>query len=356
MALAEEFRSGISGGLREDGRLKAVFQKAACGQDLTIGAIGGSVTEALASSDPLKASYGGLLTQWMQEQFPCIRVRFVNAGLGATGSVIGVHRAADQLFPYEPDIVLVDFSVNDPETRQAAEGYESLLFRCLTAKKSPAVICVSMIDFRESEFGSNFSQGLHEDIARYYGVPLISIKDGIRPLVYEGNIAPERYWPDKVHPNDSGHRKIFAFLKDYFQRVLTAAGSASEYPLPREPLFGRRFVEGDLLTNQKIQPLSLGSFRVDNEAFYRLPYGWRYDGFGREPLVFQTRTRAIGLLYQMVNDGAHGKAKVIVTDNDVGKEWPSQTISCDFRGGWGCYPEYRMLACGEEKHMYTVEI
>lgn len=339
------------------GRLTAVFEKARCGLDITVGAIGGSVTEAFASSDPLKASYGGLLTRWIQEQFPSCNVRFVNAGLGATGSVIGVHRATEQLLPYEPDIVLVDFSVNDPETRQAAEAYESLLYRCLTAKTQPAVVCVSMVDFRESEFGSNFSQELHRDIARHYGVPLISVKDEIRPLVYAGEIVPERYWPDKVHPNDEGHQTIFSLLRDYFQAVLTSGGEpVSQWPLPRDPLFSRRFAQADLLTNQRIQAVSLGSFRVDNEAFYRLPYGWRYDGSGRLPLVFRVRARTVGLLYQMVTDGAHGTAGIAVFDHETGKEWPVEEISCDFQGGWGCYPEYRLLARSEDTHTYTVEL
>ena len=112
-------RSLVSGG--GIWRLGRIFQKAEAGGEIVVGAIGGSVTEAYASSDPLEKSYGGLATQWFRERFPGAKVRFVNAGVGATGSVIGVHRAGRELLAHRPDLIFVEFSVNDPVSRMAAE-------------------------------------------------------------------------------------------------------------------------------------------------------------------------------------------------------------------------------------------
>ena len=178
--------------------------------------------------------------------------------------------------------------------------------------------------------------------ARHYGVPMISIRDGVCPLVFLGELAPKDYWPDGVHPNDRGHGLIAAFLTAYLEEARTHAASDSE-ELPEKPLFGRRFARADLLTNREIVPVSLGSFVKDDQAFYRFPNGWRYDGIGEEPLVFKVKAQNVGILYQMVTKDDYGAADVRV-QSPQGATIGEKRISSNFSGGWGCYPAYEMAA------------
>lgn len=94
-------------------RLAAVMRRAQAGEDITVGVIGGSITEGYSASNRNKNSYACHMRDWWQERFPNITVEYVNAGIGGTSSYLGVHRVQEELLDYEPDFVIVEFSVND---------------------------------------------------------------------------------------------------------------------------------------------------------------------------------------------------------------------------------------------------
>ena len=48
--------------------------------------------------------------------FPDTEVNYVNAGIGATNSYLAVHRVDNDLLAHKPDVVVVEFSVNDSNT------------------------------------------------------------------------------------------------------------------------------------------------------------------------------------------------------------------------------------------------
>ena len=80
-------------------------------------------------------------------------MHFINAGIGATGSLIGVHRAQRDVLDFSPDIVFVEFAVNDSNLPEDHKAYESLLRRILSAPKKPALILL----FSSWKDGSNES-------------------------------------------------------------------------------------------------------------------------------------------------------------------------------------------------------
>lgn len=51
-----------------------------------------------------------------KDTFPEDDFEFVNAGIGGTDSYLGVHRVNKGVLEYEPDLVLVEFSVNDEDS------------------------------------------------------------------------------------------------------------------------------------------------------------------------------------------------------------------------------------------------
>ncbi len=71
-------------------------------------AIGGSITERGGTT----LSYGSLFSDWLEEQTGKT-VNFYNAGVGGTGSDFGITRVYDSVVTHNPDIVFVEFSVND---------------------------------------------------------------------------------------------------------------------------------------------------------------------------------------------------------------------------------------------------
>ena len=62
-------------------RLKELFRRAAAGQELTIGFLGGSITQGSLSTQPGNA-YAFRVYQWFVDTFPQSKFHYVNGGIG----------------------------------------------------------------------------------------------------------------------------------------------------------------------------------------------------------------------------------------------------------------------------------
>ena len=184
-------------------RLKNLMKRAANGESLVIGFLGGSITQGSLSSTP-KNCYAYLVYEWWKKSFPNAAFSFVNGGIGGTTSHYGGARAWKDVLCYRPDIVTVDFSVNDDANEFFEETYEGTLRRLLAAPSDPAVVVLNNVFY---DTGKN-AQDYHNRIADHYGIPHVSIKDTVYPDVESGKIVRADITPDNLHPNDKGHRLV----------------------------------------------------------------------------------------------------------------------------------------------------
>lgn len=184
-------------------RLKNLMKRAANGESLVIGFLGGSITQGSLSSTP-KTCYAYLVYEWWKKSFPNAAFSFVNGGIGGTTFHYGGARAWKDVLRYRPDIVTVDFSVNDDANEFFEETYEGTLRRLLAAPSSPAVVVLNNVFY---DTGKN-AQDYHNRIADHYGIPHVSIKDIVYPDVESGKIVRADITPDNLHPNDKGHRLV----------------------------------------------------------------------------------------------------------------------------------------------------
>ena len=184
-------------------RLKNLMKRAANGESLVIGFLGGSITQGSLSSTP-KNCYAYLVYEWWKKSFPNAAFSFVNGGIGGTTSHYGGARAWKDVLCYRPDIVTVDFSVNDDANEFFEETYEGTLRRLLAAPSAPAVVVLNNVFY---DTGKN-AQDYHNRIADHYGIPHVSIKDTVYPDVESGKSVRADITPDNLHPNDKGHRLV----------------------------------------------------------------------------------------------------------------------------------------------------
>lgn len=184
-------------------RLKNLMKRAANGESLVIGFLGGSITQGSLSSTP-KNCYAYLVYEWWKKSFPNAAFSFVNGGIGDTTSHYGGARAWKDVLCYRPDIVTVDFSVNDDANEFFEETYEGTIRRLLAAPSAPAVVVLNNVFY---DTGKN-AQDYHNRIADHYGIPHVSIKDTVYPDVESGKIVRADITPDNLHPNDKGHRLV----------------------------------------------------------------------------------------------------------------------------------------------------
>ena len=153
-------------------RIKSCMRRAQDGEELTIGFFGGSITQGCLASVHEK-SYAKRVYDWWQETFPQADFHYVNGGIGGTTSHFGVSRVVQDLLMYQPDMVFVDFSVNDREEEIFKETYEGLIRRILGWQTRPAVLILNNVYY---DTGRNV-QTYHNEVADWYHVPHVSMKD-----------------------------------------------------------------------------------------------------------------------------------------------------------------------------------
>ena len=179
-------------------RLKELLRRAAAGQELTLGFLGGSITQGSLSTQPGNA-YAFRVYQWFVDTFPQSKFHYVNGGIGGTDSLYGVARAVTDVLMYQPDFVVVDFSVNDLEVPFRQETYEGVVRKLLAWPSHPAVVLLNNVYY---DTGAT-AQDEHNAVGDHYGVPHVSIRDSIYKDLRAGKYASRTLLsPDGLHPND----------------------------------------------------------------------------------------------------------------------------------------------------------
>jgi hypothetical protein len=90
---------------RERGGLPNVYAKLKAGKEVRIAYLGGSITE--------QNGWRPKTLDWYRKQFPTAHIVEINAAIGGTGSDLGVYRVRQDVLGHQPDLLFVEFAVND---------------------------------------------------------------------------------------------------------------------------------------------------------------------------------------------------------------------------------------------------
>lgn len=327
-------------------RLAAVMKKAESGEPVTIGVIGGSITQGSSATDHNNC-YAELFHSYWTEKFPQSEISFVNAGIGGTNSYLGVHRADDQLLSAEPDAVIVEFSVNDTDKVMNKYSYNSLVRKILNCENNPAVILL----FTTQEDGTSL-QEIHKEIGTAYDLPMLSYREAVYPEVAAGTLDWESISPDNIHPNDEGHKLIGQIVSRYLDSVYDERDSidTSDLSFTAESYTYDYYAEGTILGASEITPLEISGFENKGNSVYPelFPDNWVTEGEGY--VKFEIECSSLGIFHLMQTNGKGGKYEVYVDGER------KATIDADFSGGWGNYGEPKKVIMGKEKEKHTIEI
>ena len=216
-------------------RIAKVLKKAENKEPITLGYLGGSITQGSLSSTP-DTCYAAMTTKWWREQYPDTEFTYVNGGIGGTTSQFGAARVDSDILAYEPDFVVIEFSVNDDNSLFFRETYEGLVRKVYSSKTAPAVLLVHNIFYED---GRN-TQDQHETVGRYYNLPCLSMKTSVYQAIAHGKIAVRDVTPDDLHPNDAGHALLANLITNFLEKVqkedvpavADTARAAEELPKP----------------------------------------------------------------------------------------------------------------------------
>lgn len=216
---------------------------------LRIACLGGSITQASGWQSP---GWRVQVVEALQREYPAVRFEGINAGIGGTGSLLGMFRVRNDVLEANPDLVLIEFAVNDLN-RKPDEIIGSMEGIVRQTRRYDSTIDICLVYADCEAFEPILRQGMippqiaaMEDVADHYGIPSIHMASEVSRLIAKGAwILKEKgksvsaaglpvFSPDGIHPYpETGHRLYAGMIVDAVRTcVKTASPPPRELPVP----------------------------------------------------------------------------------------------------------------------------
>lgn len=345
-------------------RMKAAIAKARSGKNVNIVYIGGSITEGYKAMD-LSKCYASLSAKSFKALFG--QGTCLNAGMAGTPSTLGMlryDRDVTRRLKGNPDIVFVEFAVNDGDDPTMGAAYESLVLNILRLPNAPAVVLL----FSVFESQWNLQDRLMP-VGAHYGLPMISIKDAIVPELESLTLSGGAFFADSYHPTNFGHQIMADCITAYFKAVDAETAVSADIAVSSTPAIGNQFY-GVRMFDKKSVPFgvgvkagpfastdaALGNFRYDT-ARLTFPDNWskKESASGKtdpkEPFTLTLTCRNLCLVYKQSAGSDFGSADVFVDGEFV------TNVSGYKNGGWNNpYTEVLLDEPAAARHVVTIRM
>ena len=316
---SEEYREMIQRSLMNFGntcRIQRVIEKARDGKEVTLAYIGGSITQGAGAIPIHTKCYAYQSCQLFQKRFAAQdNVRLIKAGVGGTPSELGMIRFDRDVLRGEeqPDLVVIEFAVNDEGDETKGDCYESLVRKVLNLPWKPAVVLLFSV------FANDWNlQERLKPVGYCYDLPMVSIRDAVSPQFQmpkgQGRVLTKnQFFYDMFHPNNMGHTIMADCLQYLFEQCdlrNQCGGETLERQMKAEerlkecmsepPAIGKSFETVRLLDRKdryRGAEIDEGGFTaVDRELqsvemdaeltpVPQFPYNWMYDGTNSDKTI-----------------------------------------------------------------------
>ena len=318
-------------------RIYRTIRRARLGEDVTLAYIGGSITQG-AGATPINTecyaykSYEGFCNFIGKKE----NIHFVKAGVGGTPSELGMIRFDRDVLrdgEQQPDIVVVEFAVNDEGDETKGDCYESLVRKILNLPNHPAVILLFSV-FADD---SNLQERLIP-VGLRYDLPMVSVRNAVVPEFYDKEkriLTKNQYFYDMFHPSNLGHTIMADCLLNLYREISKAVEEKgvidSDYSpelFAGAPAIGCTFDHVKLLDKKdgyEKAVIDCGGFTqtdtvlqsvemdLDLEMTPEFPYNWMYDGaVSKEKTYFEMKITCKALVMVFKDSGEVDAAKAEV--------------------------------------------
>jgi lysophospholipase L1-like esterase len=319
--------------VKRDG-LPNVLAKLQAGGEVRVAFLGGSITA--------QEGWRVQTLQRLRAAYPQATIKEINAAIGGTGSDLGVMRYQRDVLRHKPDLVFVEFAVNDglatPE--RIWQQLEGIIRQTWGANPSTDICYVYTLYALAGGYEKPLRRGLNpwqasadDMLAAYYGIPSINVALRTVQLAEAGKLlyVPKKgrngqprplppgviLWSeDMVHPLPAGH-EVYAGL------IARALQSWAKGATPRLHVLKPAFVANNWERARlyPVQPAMLSAgwklldFPADWAANFRpwLPKIWAATRPG-EKITFKFKGTAAGLYDVM---GPNGGQALITLDGEA---------------------------------------
>ena len=215
-------------------------------QSLKVAYLGGSITAAPGWRVKSRA--------WLQEKYPKAKFEEIHAAIGGTGSDLGVFRLGRDVLAHEPDLLFVEFAVNDggapPE--RIHKAMEGIIRQTWQANPNTDICYVYTLTERmlgDLQSGKMpRAASAMEELADHYGIPSIHFGVEVARLESAGKLIfkapkpkdwsakPMIFSSDGVHPHvQTGHQLYVEAIARSWPKLKKTRSKVGAHKL-RKPL------------------------------------------------------------------------------------------------------------------------
>ena len=216
----------------------------------TVAFIGGSITEQNtwigSGKDPvLGGEYTGL-AQYFNAKYGSQYV--INAGISGTGSDLGAYRINDEVLKYDPDLVFIEFAVND-SGRTDSEKLRQIEGLIRLIKKHNASTEIVLLYTASRNMGTDHE--MQDKLAEYYGLKTVDLYNALIGEFSYGGLTHHtldingdgvlsedevvNYYTTGPHVNDAGGHRYADYIKLQIEAENSILGNT---PLDKPSLSG----------------------------------------------------------------------------------------------------------------------
>lgn len=176
------------------------------GEPCTFVALGDSLTKGWMVS----RGYVDFLTRMIPEKYPQANLSIKNKGIEGHTAEDGLGRLKRDVFPHHPDLVLIQFGLNDCFMGDSPDVFESSLHLMVEAlqKNTRAEILLLtsclVFDARESLRANTFYERVIST-GEHFDIPVARVHEYWRHKIEAGTDHGSLVQFDRVHPTELGH-------------------------------------------------------------------------------------------------------------------------------------------------------
>lgn len=363
-------------------RIKEAIMKARRGEDVTLAYIGGSITQGAGATPINTECYAYKSYKAFADKYGTGgNVHFVKAGVGGTPSELGMIRFDRDILragTVQPDIVVIEFAVNDEGDETKGDCYESLVRKILMLPNKPAIVLLFSVFANDWNLQDRLSP-----VGQLYNLPMVSVLDAVSPqfklMKEEGRVlSKNQYFYDVFHPNNTGHTIMADCLTWMFTKAeelidIVEEDNGDTYIdelLKQSPVIGKSFENIKLLdrrehpdgieirygmfsdTDTDLQCVEMDMDLIGTPEF---PYNWFYSGnqqMTNKNGSYEMKIICKSLLLIFKDSGAtdFGAADVFVDDTFVLTADPK-------KNGWvHCNPVIILQDQESKEHLVRVQM
>lgn len=192
-------------------------QELESGADATIVCFGDSITAGYA----VRRGFPSFLLESLRQRFPDSKIEMINSGISGDTSQDGLSRLDWAVLSYEPDLVTINFGINDCVLGLSLEEYEMNLVemvRRIRAGPDSEILLLSSQPLESPPYDQrvlDYYQTV-ERVAKEMNVGFVDVYGAWMKRVQAGMPLDSLILPGLDHPNEAGYRIIAEELMSLF--------------------------------------------------------------------------------------------------------------------------------------------